>query len=232
MSSEITNRTVKPFIKLVDLYPGFKLEEECFAKVIIKDVEKKSKFRRKSDLDFDEGPLSYPREKPGKQTAYERFLEDAVDSKTGEFYPQRESDGRTPIKNTGCNYYINAIYRVRRADSEKNFYSLREWLMPGVHWEIHSRLSITTPEIWTKTNFDYLTKWNDKSNQLEREFQGVIGQEDLYLMPFNKQNLKELYERRMNDLVQLAVKEEATRKVFEVKDVTGNISKSYELLRD
>ena len=30
----------------------------------------------------------------------------------------------------------------------------------------------------------------------------------------------------------MAVKEEATRKVFEVKDVTGNITKSYELLRD
>ena len=92
--------------------------------------------------------------------------------------------------------------------------------------------SITTPEIWTKTNFDYLTKWNDKSNQLEREFQGVSGQEDIYLMPFNKENLKSLYDRRQNDLVSLAVKEEATQKVFEVKDVTGNITKSYELLRD
>ena len=35
----ITNRTVKPFIKAVDLYPGFKLEEECFKKAIITNVD-------------------------------------------------------------------------------------------------------------------------------------------------------------------------------------------------
>ena len=45
-------------------------------------------------------------------------------------------------------------------------------------------------------------------------------------------NLKSLYDRRQNDLLGLAVKDETTGKAYQVKDVTGNITKSYELLRD
>jgi hypothetical protein len=73
-TSIITNRTVKPFIQAHDFYPGFKLEEGCFSKAIIKDVDQKSRFKKKSDLD-QEGPMTWPREKHGKETAYERFLE-------------------------------------------------------------------------------------------------------------------------------------------------------------
>jgi hypothetical protein len=64
------------------------------------------------------------------------------------------------------------------------------------------------PEIWTKPNFIYITKFNDKTNQLEKEFQGVSGNEKVYTMPFTKDNLKQLYDRRQNDLIMLAVKEE------------------------
>ena len=52
LSSIITNRTVKPFIKVVDLFPGFKLEEECFSKAIIKDVNESSR-KKKSKSDND-----------------------------------------------------------------------------------------------------------------------------------------------------------------------------------
>jgi hypothetical protein len=78
LSSIITSRIVKPFIKAVDLYPGFKLEEECFSKAIIKDVDQnKSRFKKKSELDQD-GPMSWPREKSAKETSYERFVEESL----------------------------------------------------------------------------------------------------------------------------------------------------------
>lgn len=62
--------------------------------------------------------------------------------------------------------------------------------------------------------------------------QGPSGAEEIYTTPFTKENLKSLYDRRQNDLLRLAVKDELTGKAYQVKDVTGNISKSYELLRD
>jgi hypothetical protein len=92
----ITNRSVKAFVQAKDFYPGFKLEEECFSKAIIKDVDQnKSKFK-KSDLDQE--PMTWPRLKSSKETGYERFLEEVINPKTGEFYPERDSDGRS-IKN-------------------------------------------------------------------------------------------------------------------------------------
>jgi hypothetical protein len=51
-------------------------------------------------------------------------------------------------------------------------------------------------------------------------------------MPFTKEALKDLYDIRQNDLVMLAVKDELTGKVVQVKDVTTNPTKSYELFRD
>ena len=49
--SVITNKTVKPFIKPVDFFPGFKLEEECFSKAVIKDMDSKSR-KKESGSNF------------------------------------------------------------------------------------------------------------------------------------------------------------------------------------
>lgn len=95
-----------PFIELHDFYPGFKLEEECFSKAIVKDVDlTKSRFK-KSDLDQE--PMSWPRLKSTTELGYERFLEEVTNPKAGEFYPEKDSDGRS-IKNTGTTYYITII---------------------------------------------------------------------------------------------------------------------------
>ena len=88
------------------------------------------------------------------------------------------------------------------------------------------------PELWTKVNFSYKTEFDPKTNQLERVLQGPNGSEQIYTMPFTKEALKSLFDRRQNDLLGLAVKDEPTGKAVEVKDVTGNLTKSYELFRD
>jgi hypothetical protein len=46
-------------------------------------------------------------------TSYERFLEEAINPKTGEYYPEKDEDGRS-IKPSGLMYYITDIYRIRR----------------------------------------------------------------------------------------------------------------------
>ena len=227
MSSVITNKTVKPFIKVdFDFYPGFKLEEECFSKAVIKDIDAKTK--KKSDLNQE--PLTWPREKSIKQSSYEQFLSDAINSDIGEYYPEKSESG-VAVKNTGATYYITDIYRIRRGDGSEFLYTKGKVYAFDTHGDSINHF-ISKPEMWTKTNFSYKTEYNDKTKQMEKVLQGPSSAEEVYMMPFNKENLKQLYDRRQNDLLGLAVKDEVTGKAFQVKDVTGNISKSYELLRD
>lgn len=226
MSSVITNKTVKPFIDAHDFYPGFKLEEECFSKAIIKDMDSNSKSKKTKDQE----PITWPREKSVKQTSYEAFIEEAINPKTGEFYPQKDQDNRS-IKGTGATYYVTDIYRLRRADCSEYLYSKGKVYAYNSLGDPIDHF-ISKPESRTKTNFNYKTEYNDKTKQMERVLQDPSGSEEIYTLPFNKENLKQLYDRRQNEYLGLAVKDELTGKAFQVKDVTGNISKSYELLRD
>jgi len=216
---------VKPFIKAHDFYPVFKLEEECFSRAVIKDVDQKITNKTK-----DQEPLLYPRQKTTDQIAYETFLEEVINPKTGEFYPEKDSDNRA-IKNTGATYVINSIYRLRRADGSEFLYTKgRVYAYNSLGDPVNHSISI--PEVWTRTKFDFKTQFDSRTNQLEKVFQGVSGNEPVYTMPFNSENLKKLYDIRQNDLVTLAVKDEATGKAVQVRDVTTNPNKSYELFRD
>jgi hypothetical protein len=214
-------------MKAVDLYPGFKLEEECFSKAIIKDIEEKQN-KPNSRSDLDQEPMTWPREKSGKETGYERFLEETINPKTGEFYPQKDEDNRA-IKGTGATYYITDIYRIRRATGEEFLYTKgRVDAYNGLGDPINHPIS--KPEIWTKTNFSYKTDINQKTKQLEKVLQGLSGNpETIYMLPFNKENLKELYDRRQNELINFVVKDEQTEKTFQIKDV--NSLKTFELFQ-
>jgi len=204
----IMNETVKPFTKVVDLYPGFKMEEECFSKAIIKDVNESPSRKKKSKSDIDQEPMTWPREKSGEETAYERFLDETVDPKTGALY------------------YITDIYRLRRASGEEFLYSKgRVDAFDSLGNPVNH--SILKPEIWTRTNFKYKTDVNEKTKQIEEVLQGPNGAEKVYTMSFNKENLKQLYDRRQNDLINFVVKDEQTGKPFQVKDV--NSQKTFEL---
>jgi hypothetical protein len=90
----------------------------------------------------------------------------------------------------------------------------------------------TYPEKWTKTNFRYKTVVNPRTMQAEKDFDGVAGTQEVYELPFNKENLSELWNQRENDLIKLLVKDEQTGDVREVLDVTGNAQKSFVLLKD
>jgi hypothetical protein len=216
LSSLITNKSVKPYIQMHDFYPGFKLEEACFSKAIIKDVDSKSKKK-------DQEPMIWPREKYVKQTSYEAFLEEAINPKTGEFYPQKDDDNRS-IKGSGATYYITDIYRIRRADGSEFLYTKGKVYAYNSLGDPIDHF-ISKPESYTKTIFSYKTEYDDKTKQMEKVLQGPSSTEEIYTLPFTKENLKQLYDRRQNDLLGLAVKDEVTGKVFQVKDVTGNLTK-------
>ena len=66
----------------------------------------------------------------------------------------------------------------------------------------------TKTEIWSKTNFNYKTEYNDKTKIQKKVLQGPSEAEDIYTMPFNKENLKQLYNKRQNDNLIFVVKAE------------------------
>jgi hypothetical protein len=138
--------------------------------------------------------MSWPRLKSTVEISYESFLEETINPKTGEFYPEKDNDGRA-IKGTGVTYYIANIYRIRRADGSEFLYTKGRVDAYNSLGDPVSR-SISKPEIWSKTNFSYKMKFNDKTNQMEKVLQGPSGSEEVYALPFNKENLKSLSDRR------------------------------------
>jgi hypothetical protein len=64
---------------------------------------------------------------------------------------------------------------------------------------------------------------------MEKVLQGPSGSEEVYTLPFNKENSKQLFDRRQNDLINFVVKDEQTGKPFQIKDV--NSLKTFELFQ-
>jgi hypothetical protein len=91
-------------------------------------------------------------------------------------------------------------------------------------------LYVMYPERWVKQHFSYKTEWNDKTKQLEKQLQGTAQAEDIYDLPFTKENLKDLYNQRESDSIQFVVKKEDTGDVRQVEDMSS--LKRFELTRD
>jgi hypothetical protein len=89
--------------------------------------------------------------------------------------------------------------------------------------------AISMPEIWLKTNFLYETEYNDKTQQMEKVLQSPSSAEEVYTMPFNKDNLISLFDIRKDENLNFVVKDEQTGKPFQVKDV--NSQKTFELFQ-
>jgi len=149
--------------------------------------------------------MSWPRLKSTTELGYEKFLEEVINPKTGEFYPQNDNDNRA-IKGTGASYFITDIYRIRRADGSEYLYG------KGIVDAFNSlgdpvNLSISKPEIWSKTNFSYGIEYNDKTKQLEKVLQRLSDVEEIYTMPYHDENLKSLFDRRQNETLNFIVKD-------------------------
>jgi hypothetical protein len=86
----------------------------------------------------------------------------------------------------------------------------------------------TSPERWEKTNFNYTKGCNDKRKTIEKICTGPGKVDTIYTMPFNQENLKELFDKRESDNISWAVKDESTGVA---KQVSGgsNINDTFKL---
>jgi hypothetical protein len=92
---------------------------------------------------------------------------------------------------------------------------------------------MTLPEVWTRQQWSYRIEWNENSREEESQLEGPGKAEQVYDLPFTKENLTSLYNERQDDRsIQFLVKDDVTGRAVEVKDLSGSSQKSFELFRD
>lgn len=163
------------------------------------------------------------------ENKYNIFLDKVCDSETGFFFPKRDAEGK-PVKTTPDNVpkqVVRTIIRLRRHD--KSEYLLTKSNFYG--WDsLGNEVSLYVPyvEKWTKVNFTYVKDWDPKRKAIVSNCLGPGENEEVYTMPFNEKNLKQLFDKRENDNISVVVKQEQTGNV---RQVTGgsNINDTYAL---
>jgi hypothetical protein len=201
-----------------NIMPYWKNEEKCFedAKVEGKDTRTGKKTT-----------ISWPRDKPIEQTKYEMWLQKVKDPDTGKFYEQRDKNGNT-IKGTGPKHLVRQIVRIRTNDGKEWLYSNGKLTGFDVLDEV-ATVTCSNPETWNRTGFAYDKQFDQKTMTMKKTIAGPNSLETVYEMPFNEKNLKELFDKRMNDNITFVVKEERNNAVHSVQDATGIASKTFEL---
>jgi hypothetical protein len=85
--------------------------------------------------------------------------------------------------------------------------------------------------MWVRTLFNHEREYDQRTNSTKMQTSGTLGTEDVYEMPFNEKNLKELASLRENDAdIAVTVKDEAADKVVEVKK-ESNINATLKLFQ-
>jgi hypothetical protein len=215
-----------------DFIPGFEKQAAEFLKTELPNYEgfnKKSKDKDKKNKGEVEEPMTYPYVKSTIESAYESWIEKVVNEKTRTFFPAKDDDNRA-IPNTGAWRTVRAITRIRLADGSQYLITKSDLHGYDALGEPVVFFASSYPDKWTKTIFRYKTVVNPRTMMPEKVFDGVGSQEQVYELPFNKENLSELWNQRESDLIQLTVKDEPTGNIHDIKDAIPQ--KRFELLRD
>ena len=78
------------------------------------------------------------------------------------------------------------------------------------------------PERWIKTLFSWSNEYNNSTRQFEKRCLGPSGSETVYLLEYSKDNAKQLFDQRANDLINFIVKDEVSGEAKMVeKDVNA-----------
>ena len=170
--------------------------------------------------------ISWPRDKPVDQSMWELWLQKVTDPDTGKFYEQRDQKGNA-IKGTGPKHVIKRIVRIRTNDGSEFLYSKGRVQGFDVLGEVVTQ-KCNEPETWTKVGFAYDKQFDPKTMSRKSIIIGPNSSEQIYDMPFNEENLKTLFEKRIDDNITFVVKD--SRMARDVRDATGIASKTLELM--
>ena len=213
-----------------DFMPYWKNEEQCF---------EDAKIEGKDAITGKKASGTWPRDIPQAQIQYQLWLKKVQDLDTLEWYKQRDKDGNI-IKGTGPKHVVRQIVRIRTSDDKEYFYSNGYLIGYDVNGDAVSQ-SCSNPETWTKTGFMYKREFDPSINRLKTKIVGPNALTTVYEMPFNENNLKKLYDKRITpeDLKLLSQKrigeltfslrDERNNTVRQIKDATGILHKTLDL---
>lgn len=185
MPTKLTKR-VEPEI---DFMPNFKKEEDCFNNEVLSNGR------------------PYPRSKPITQRRYENWLSDVINPTSGKYYL---SDADSQGKREGPKHTVISIVRVKTRSGKEYLYTHGNLTGYNSFGDL-TRTPCEKPEVWTSTKFGRHTGV-DKQGRAQRISDGPNGSETIYEIPFSKENLLELAEKRDNDYIQLIVMQESGKK--------------------
>lgn len=229
MTAQISGLKHKVHTDFYDFIPGFEKQANEYKKAILHDYE--GRFNKKKGKSELEEQLTHPYMPSTDERFYEKFVEVVVNEKTKMFFPAKDEDNRA-IPNTGAYFTVSSIVRLKRQDGSEfllskgninAFYVLEE---PQTFY-------VPYREKWQKTIDKYTTEIDPRTKQFEKILEGPSRVEEVYDLPYTKENLTELWNQRESDLIQLVVKDEKHGGgARSVRDVTGSAQRSYELFRD
>jgi hypothetical protein len=237
---KITNKTVKVHTDFYDFMPRWSLEKAEYDNAKITSIDEKPRSRvgadkqmmkRAGDLGIAEPLETWPYLPTTDEIIYHQFL-DKITDKSNKFYPARDED-RRPIPKTGACHVVTDIIRVKTDTDTDEDEDNKEFLLSKGHIIAHDAAgvevthSIPWPEKWYKTLFNWSSEYNNSSKQFEKRCMGPSGVEQVYLLEFNKDNTKQLFDSRANDNLNFIVKVAQTEEVRNVRDV--NVQKTFEL---
>lgn len=237
MSIKVTNKQIKVHSEFFDFNPRWKLEAAEYEKAVIKSVDEKLQSKRRFNGDKEtvkrSGDLGepldhWPRIPPVEETTCYSFL-DKITDKQDKFYPARDQEhNRIPLKGTGAMHVITDIIRLKTGDIDSLEFLLSKGYIIGHDAAGEEQYHyLPWPERWFKTLFKWESEYKNSTKNFEKICMGPSGTETVYLLPFNKENAKKLFEQRANDLINFIVKDEISDEARNVeRDV--NSQKTFE----
>jgi hypothetical protein len=193
----------------IDFMPNWEKQEQCFEEEQIEVVD--SLHNKRIMKNGKPVIKAYPHDKPIAQISDENWLEQVVNPDSKEFYHARNKEGNE-IKGITAKHIVTQIIRLRRKDGSEFLYSLGELRAYDAFGNIVP-CTCAKPEMWTRTLFNHVRVYDQRTNTTKMETSGTLGAEDVYEMPFNEKNLKDLVSLRENDSdIMFIVKDEAAGK--------------------
>ena len=133
----------------------------------------------------------WPRLAPTEEIVYYEFIDKITDSKQEKFYPKRDGE-RRPIPKSGAMKVTTDLIRLKTEEGE---FLLSKSYIIG-HDAAGEEVSFYLPfsERWFKTLFAWTNEYKSSSKQFDRICLGPNGTQIQYLLEFNKDNAKDLFD--------------------------------------
>jgi hypothetical protein len=213
---KITNKQIPVHQDYFEFWPRWSLEIAEYQKAKFKSIDEdnrkpQSRFsgstndKSKSKGDLADELTHWPRISPTEELNYYQFINSITDPKTNKFHPARDED-RKPLPKTGAMHVITDLIRLKTGEGEQFLLSKGSIIGNDAAGE-EIDFYLPFPEHWRKTLFVWSNEYNNATRQFEKRCLGPSGTEIVYLLGFNKDNAKQLFEQRATDLVNFILKD-------------------------